>query len=144
MKKPIDNRLYRRLQQEAARREHLKKTVTRLLPDYLADKVLTVQMDAEKLVIMVTDSQAYFPLLQACQSLRGQARLAGQVVTAVDILVSPIGSGGQRLGYDRQKQYPVVSDKTKALVAGLAQHVTGHKKLQQALEKFAKNLQKTS
>ena len=144
MKKPSDNRLYRRLQQEAARREHLKKTVTRLLPDYLADKVLTVQMEADKLIIMVTDAQAYFPLLQACQSLKGQVRLVGQVVTAVDILVSPIGSGVQRLGYDRQKQYPVVSDKTKALVAGLAQHVTGHKKLQQALEKFAKNLQKTS
>ena len=65
-------------------------------------------------------------------------------MTAVDILVSPIGSGVQRLGWDRQKQYPMVSDKTKALVSGLAQHVTGHKKLQQALEKFAKNLEKTS
>ena len=143
MKKPNDNKIYRRLQQEAARREHLKKTVTRLLPDYLADKVVTVHMEAEKLIIMVTDAQAYFPLLQACQSLRGQVRLAGQLVSAVDILVSPVGGGVQDLGWVRQKQYPVLSDKTRVLVSGLAQHVSGHKKLQQALEKFAKNLQKT-
>jgi len=84
------------------------------------------------------------PLLSSCLLLISQIRLAGQVVTTVDILVSPTGRGVQRLGFDRQKQYPLLSDKTKALVAGLAQHVTGHKKLQQALEKFAKNLQKTS